>query len=330
MVLLFLFVPLATRSVNDTDRLALFAFKDKITQDPLRVMSLWNNIVHFCNWTGVTCSPVHHQRVKMLKLDSLKLVGSISPSIGNLTFLTGLSLTNNGFSGEIPEELGCLLQLKTIVLSSNSLEDQLSSLTKLVYFDLSTNHFTRNIPPWIGNFSELGSLILMENSFHGRIPIELGQISLFEDFNVAINMLSGTVPSSLYNSSSFRFFSVAGNYLEGRLPPNIGVALPILQEFHGGLNNFTGPIPASFSNISGLQYLDLPNNSFTGLVPTKLGTLQGLINLNFKNNHLGSGHDEANELNVLAYFTNCTNLRLLSLTNILVVLYPSSFEICEN
>ncbi|KAF6156596.1 hypothetical protein GIB67_014575 [Kingdonia uniflora] len=75
----------------------------------------------------------------------------------------GLSLTNNGFSGEIPEELGRLLQLKTIVLSSNSLE---------------------------GNFSELGSLVLTENSFHGRIPIELGQIPLFEDFNVAINMLS--------------------------------------------------------------------------------------------------------------------------------------------
>ncbi|KAF6173151.1 hypothetical protein GIB67_028449 [Kingdonia uniflora] len=303
MVLLSLFVLLAIGSSNDTDRLALFAFKDKITQDPLRVMSLWNDYVHFCNWTGVSCSPVHHQRVKMLKLDSLKLVGSISPSIGNLTFLTGLNLTNNGFRGEILEELGRLLQLKAIVLSSNSLE---------------------------GNFSELGSLVLTENIFHGRIPIELGQMPLFEDFNVIINMLSGNIPSSLYNSLSFRFFSVASNYLEGRLPPNIGDALPILQEFLGGLNNFIGPIPTSFSNISGLQYLYLPNNNFTGLVPTELGTLQDLINLNFENNHLGSGHVEANELNALAYFRNCTNLRLLSLANILVVLYPSSFEICEN
>ena len=72
---------------NETDRLALLDFKNGITQDPLQIMSSWNDSVHFCNWIGVTCSP-SNKTLMVLDLAAKRLAGSISPSIGNLTYLT--------------------------------------------------------------------------------------------------------------------------------------------------------------------------------------------------------------------------------------------------
>ncbi|OMO68595.1 hypothetical protein COLO4_29559 [Corchorus olitorius] len=88
---------------NESDRLALLDFKSQVTHDPHNVMASWNNSLHFCSWFGVTCSP-SIGRVVILNLEAQSLVGSIPPSIGNLTFLTGINLEGNSFHGEIPQE----------------------------------------------------------------------------------------------------------------------------------------------------------------------------------------------------------------------------------
>ena len=95
---------------NETDRLALLYIKAKISKDPLGVMSSWNDSIHFCQWKGVSCGR-QHQRVTALDLHSQKLVGSISPNVGNLSFLWKLILENNSFYNEIPPEIGCLHRL---------------------------------------------------------------------------------------------------------------------------------------------------------------------------------------------------------------------------
>ena len=68
---------------NETDQLALLDFKSRISQDPLQLMSSWNESIHFCNWLGVTCSP-SSKRVMVLDLEAKKLDGPIPPSMGNL------------------------------------------------------------------------------------------------------------------------------------------------------------------------------------------------------------------------------------------------------
>ena len=87
-ILLVLWCGLLVTSVvggnNETNRLGLLAFKAKITDDPLQVMSSWNDSIHFCQWRGVTCGR-RHQRVVVLDLQTSKLVGSISPHVGNLS-----------------------------------------------------------------------------------------------------------------------------------------------------------------------------------------------------------------------------------------------------
>lgn len=104
---------------NDTDQLALLYFKKWITQDPLQNMSSWNDSTHFCNWMSVTCSP-SSKTVMVLNLEAKRLAGSIPPSIGNPSYLTGINLGNNSFYGEIPQEVGRLKRLQHLNLSRNS------------------------------------------------------------------------------------------------------------------------------------------------------------------------------------------------------------------
>ncbi|GMP33838.1 hypothetical protein CsSME_00006979 [Camellia sinensis var. sinensis] len=78
---------------NETDRLALLAFKEAITNDPTEALNLWNDnneSIHFCQWVGVTCGR-RHQRVTV--------------------FLRKLSLRNNSLVNKIPPELGRLWRL---------------------------------------------------------------------------------------------------------------------------------------------------------------------------------------------------------------------------
>ncbi|KAJ6316133.1 hypothetical protein OIU78_019414 [Salix suchowensis] len=77
----------AATFLNVSDRLALLDFRKLITQDPHKIMSSWNDSIHFCNWVGVSCF-LSNGRVVTLNLESQNLVGSIPPSIGNLTYLT--------------------------------------------------------------------------------------------------------------------------------------------------------------------------------------------------------------------------------------------------
>ncbi|RXH81819.1 hypothetical protein DVH24_036160 [Malus domestica] len=255
---------------NESDRLALLDFKKRITEDPLSVMSSWNHSIHFCSWRGITCHRAT-QRVLILDLEDKQLVGSIPPSIGNLTRLIEISLGINKFHGEIPQELGRLRALESLNLSSNSLGGKIptnmSHCTQLREFDLDSNkiigsiphqlgswlsltgiHLTYNnlsgsIPGWIGNFSSLSRLRLGGNNFQGNIPNELGHITTLKIFVVEGNNLSGMLPSSIYNISSISIFSVVGNQLHGELPPNLGILLPNLVLLFCGGNNFTGNIP---------------------------------------------------------------------------------------
>ncbi|TQE01698.1 hypothetical protein C1H46_012642 [Malus baccata] len=324
---------------NETDRLALLDLKRRITKDPLRIMSSWNDSVDFCSWIGVTC---HHstKRVMILDLEAQELVGSLPHSIGNLTYLTGINLRHNHFRGEILQEMGRLrslqylnmsynsfvgkiptnisycTQLKMLDVNSNmiigSIPDQLSSLLNLTHLWVYGNNLTGTIPSWIGNFSSLNTLYLDTNNFQGSIPNEFGRLTSLGKFVLGLNNLSGIVPSSIYNISSIYIFDVTQNQLHGELPPNVGISLPNLEQFYISLNKFTGAFPLSLANASRLQSLDFSLNGLTGTLPAEsLGSLQSLVWLNVDRNKLGSG--KTGDLNFLSFLANCTSLEMLGL-----------------
>ncbi|XP_050242073.1 putative receptor-like protein kinase At3g47110 [Quercus robur] len=294
---------------NETDRLALVDFKNRITQDPLQIMSSWNDTIHFCNWLGVTCSP-SCKRVTVLDLKAKKLVGFITPSIRNLTYLTGINLQNNSFYGEIPQEVGCLLRLQYLNLTWNSfggkIPTNLSYCTQLEALDVAENEFIGRIPDHLSSLSKLVFLSLGQYNLVGTIPAWIGNFSSLNVLSLGPNNFQGNTPSELGRLSGLGFFQVSENNIA-----DVGLTLPNLKNFWGGSNLFTGPIPLSFSNSSHLRSLDLGQNGLTGTVPQNLASLQSLEVLSFDGNSLGKGID--GDLNFLSYLANCTFLKGLGL-----------------
>ncbi|XP_057484599.1 putative receptor-like protein kinase At3g47110 [Actinidia eriantha] len=331
----------ALSSGNETDRQALLAFKDSITEDPLGVISSWNSTVHFCEWAGVSCSNQHPGRVTVLNLERKKLAGTIPPHLGNLSFLRGINLRVNSFRGTIPQELGLLSRLRYLNLSQNAFQgeipsnlsycsnlqvidlsynnlvgeipDELSvlSMEKLTGFGISVNNLTGNIPIWLGNASSLIKLSMGENNFQGSIPTELGRLSKLQLLQIAGNNLSGTVPPSIYNLSSLLYLDIGDNRLYGRIPLDIGFTLPNLLGLYVGQNQFTGLLPVSLSNASELLEINFAFSKFTGTVPPNLGSLKGLQRFTVTSNLLGTG--EAEDFSFLTSLTNCSNLKLLDI-----------------
>ncbi|KAK2635099.1 hypothetical protein Ddye_029891 [Dipteronia dyeriana] len=339
---LILVIPLVstTSSITEkeTDEVALKAFK-KIIHDPQGVLNSWNDSHHFCDWEGITCGR-RHKRVTALDLNSRGLSGSLSPYIGNLSFLRDLTLENNSFQGEIPPEFGRLFRLEVLYLHNNSLVGEIpgnlshcSRLTKLALSNnrleekiplhfvslsnlellaLSDNNLTGGIPSFLGNLTSLKILILGWNPLlGGNIPDSLGQLRKLTFLSLQLNNLSGKVPSSLYNLSSLTLIAMDINKLHGSLPPNLGLTLPNLNVFLLSQNFFSGSVPVSLSNASELRDINLGQNNFSGKLSVDFGGMKHLRLLVVDSNNLGGGGiDEMNFINSLV---NCSELLILSI-----------------
>ncbi|XP_042976534.1 LRR receptor-like serine/threonine-protein kinase EFR isoform X1 [Carya illinoinensis] len=131
LLLGFLFVlyscmfQLIRSSSHFTDQSALIIFRSQISSGPNETLlaTNWSSISPnlICNWIGVSCSR-HRQRVTALDLSFMGLQGTISPHIGNLSFLVKLRLSDNNFYGFIPHEIDRLHRLRILMLASNQLE----------------------------------------------------------------------------------------------------------------------------------------------------------------------------------------------------------------
>ncbi|CAL5363822.1 unnamed protein product [Camellia sinensis] len=304
---------------NQTDRLSLLAIKAKIVEDPLHVLSSWNDSIHFCQWQGITCGH-RHQRVTAMDLQSQELVGSISPHLGNLSFLRELLLQNNSFGNEIPPEIGHLPRLQILQLSNNLIGGQIpvniSRCANLIYINFSHNGLVGEVPVELGSLSKLTILNIEANNlrgittFDGSFPDGFDRLKNLQILALSVNRLSGVIPASLFNHSSLTSFNVVVNQIQGSLPWDLGITLPNIELFGIAGNQFTGSIPVSISNASKLHELELDQNNLTGKVPN-LARLQNLKWLTIGYNQLGCG--EADDLNFIYSLINATNLQYLNM-----------------
>jgi Leucine-rich repeat (LRR) protein len=320
------------------DEGALVAFKSKISGHS-GVLGSWNQSTSYCSWEGVTCGTRHRWRVVALDLSSQGLAGTISPAIGNLTFLRSLNLSYNTLRGEIAPSVGSLRRLQRMDLSFNMLTgvipSNLSRCTSLQHIDMDSNMGLQGIiPSEIGNLQSLTYLVLSNNSIAGTIPSSLGNLSRLTVldlsfnymegsipagisnnqhlgfFQLSRNNISGLVPPSLFNLSSLYAFFVVTNQLHGRLPSDLGKTLPSMQYLGIGENQFTGTLPSSLTNLSSLQGLYAGFDSFSGTVPSGLGRLQNLEALVLDGNMLEANNKQGWEF--IGSLVNCTRLQQLS------------------
>ncbi|KAL8508322.1 hypothetical protein ACS0TY_018787 [Phlomoides rotata] len=317
-----------------TDKEALISFKSQLVVHKLpNPLSTWDENLSPCNWTGVSCDD-HRHRVIGLNLSGLRMAGSITPHLSNLSFLRSLELQNNQLSGNLPHHLGNLFRLTTLNLSFNSIVGvippnisrcqhlrvldlmqnkisgkvplQVGLLTHLQVLNLAGNHLSGDIPSSLPNISSLVHLNLGTNTFSGPIPNDLARLTNLEFLDLTINNLTGTVPPSVYNMSSLKFLSLASNYLWGDLPGDVAITLPNLLVFNVCVNKFTGTIPWSLHNHTSIKMIRMANNLLHGGIPPGLGNLPNLEIYNIGFNRIIGGFD------FLQLLTNSTRLNILA------------------
>ncbi|CAI0467174.1 unnamed protein product [Linum tenue] len=272
-----------------------------ISDDPLGFLSSWNDSAHFCLWGGVSCSE-RRDRVAVLDLNSRGLSGSISPHIGNLTFLKQLHLYNNTFRNSIPPEIGRLRRLQVLRLSNNSLSGEIpssiSGCSALADLDFGKNNLTGSIPPELGLLNELQFFNVDRNFLTGNIPSSFGNLTLIQEIRVSDNQLSGRVPEALGRLKNSLeqlmlhinyFDGLYDNQIPGSIPPSIG-NLSNLTVLRLADNRLEGEIPADVENCRRLINLDLSNNNLSGIIPPQIMGLSSLsIVLNLSHNHFNGG-----------------------------------------
>ncbi|XP_058113169.1 putative leucine-rich repeat receptor-like serine/threonine-protein kinase At2g24130 [Magnolia sinica] len=284
-----------------TDRASLLSFISQIVVDPDNALQDWNSSrLHVCNWTGVTCSHVK-ERVTQLDLSKRSLHGTISPALGNLSFLVILDLSGNFFRGRIPVEIGALSHLSQLSFESNLLEGEtpaeLGFLCRLVYLDLGSNRLVGRIPATLfHNTSSLQYIDLSNNSLTGKIPLS-NQCKLTELRFLLLwsNHLVGPIPPSLSNSTKLEWIDLGSNSLSGELPAAIFDKLPCLQFLYLSYNNLAShdgntnlrPFFASLLNCSRFQELELVGNNLGGEIPSIVGDLStSLLQLQLGENRI--------------------------------------------
>ncbi|KAI3735087.1 hypothetical protein L6452_14575 [Arctium lappa] len=125
---------------------------------------------------------------------SLVIKGQVFPYSTILYLVTTIDLSNNKFSGSIPDEL--------------------LALSGLRYLNLSRNNLTGSISQRIGEMSQLESLDVSMNHLNGRIPLSLSVLSTLNSLNLSYNNFTGRIPTST-QLQSFNESSFIGNALCG-------------------------------------------------------------------------------------------------------------------
>nr|GLL23324.1 pollen receptor-like kinase 1 [Ipomoea trifida] len=190
----------------DSSAEALISFKNSLVAGPngitaARALASWDPSTSPCsgnneNWRGVLC---YNGDIWGLQLENLNLSGDIDvDSLTPLRFLRTLSFMDNAFEGLMPDwrKLGAL---KSLFLSNNHFSGEIpdnafSSMTSLKKVYLSNNNFIGNIPLSLAITPRLLELRLENNHFTGTIPDFHPGLRLF---NVSNNQLEGRVPPSL-------------------------------------------------------------------------------------------------------------------------------------
>ena len=107
-----------------------------------------------------------------------------------LSLVTSIDLSNNNFSGNIPNEI--------------------TKLFGLVVLNLSRNHITGQIPETMSNLLQLSSLDLSNNQLSGTIPSSLSSLSFLGSLDLSDNNLSSVIPYTGH-MTTFDAITFSGN-----------------------------------------------------------------------------------------------------------------------
>ncbi|THG23888.1 hypothetical protein TEA_004075 [Camellia sinensis var. sinensis] len=159
---------------------ALWSFVD-------RSKSLGNHYLVDDSYGGISINSLDVQQ----KVEFTTKHGSYAYKGNILDYMSGVDLSCNHLTGEIPLEMG--------------------NLSNIHILNLSHNNLYGSIPSTFSQLKQIESLDLSYNRLNGKIPSQLIELNMLEVFSVAYNNLSGATPDRKAQFATFEKSSYEGN-----------------------------------------------------------------------------------------------------------------------
>ena len=246
----------------------------------------WLEGVDLSGWHGVETDSVG--RVSGLDLSGNGLSGELPSELGDLVGLEALNLADNDLFGELPPELGGLPRLARINVSGNGLRGPLPhSLRDLPLVELRYSDTRLCVPDDPGFRLWLRTIPTHEGTGEQCAP--LTEREILEAFYEATsganwynndNWLSDEPLGEWYGvhtdaAGNVERLYLYSNLLVGKIPPELG-QLAHLKTLSLGRNyHLEGPLPPEFFDLAELRGLYLFGTSLGGL-PPEIGRLSKL------------------------------------------------------
>jgi len=154
----------------------------------------WNTPTDPCTWHGVTCSPAG---VTKLDVYGNNLTGSVPASIGGLTNVTVLTLSDNHLTS-LPNEIGNLTSLEKFYMEANPLPvlpPGIGNLHNLTDLWVIQDHLTA-LPPQFGNLTKLETFD-MSGNYVTALPVEFGNLASLKSATIWANRLTGDITAQM-------------------------------------------------------------------------------------------------------------------------------------
>ncbi|KAF4362361.1 hypothetical protein F8388_008245 [Cannabis sativa] len=137
--------------------------------------------------------------LQLIDISDNRLSGQLT-HLSELTELTKLNLCNNQLSGQIPSEIFYCKKLQMLDLSINGFSGEIPTQLGLIpsleiSLNLSSNQLTGKIPPQFSNLVKLGILDLSHNKLSGDLN-PLTNLQNLVTLNISFNQFSGQLPNT--------------------------------------------------------------------------------------------------------------------------------------
>ncbi|CAI9091711.1 OLC1v1026807C1 [Oldenlandia corymbosa var. corymbosa] len=235
--------------------------------------------------------------------------GKIHPSVCKLSILMVLDISENNFSGAIPECLANVSEgLYVLDMHSNRFSGRIPSNfavgSNLRTLKLHNNQLEGSLPRSLSRCRELEVLDVGYNNLNGTFPTWLGTLPKLKVLSLRANNMHGPVNSSRApdSFSTLRILDLSNNAFAGILPEKMFQKLGAMKRedetsqpltyigdetYQDSVKVIIKGLDINFERILSIfTTMDFSINNFTGKIPDAIGDLVALRGLNLSHNDL--------------------------------------------